>query len=96
MLHPRHLGVIGEASTANVEEAVSHGAPESKCGLYDPGHVHNWEHAFVITRKMVLKITLVLASGRIQARCKDSVKVTVRFIRRGICFQKTESRLSLE
>jgi hypothetical protein len=34
---------------------------------------------------MVLKITLVLVSGRrrIQARCKDLVKVTVKFIRRG-------------
>jgi hypothetical protein len=41
---------------------------------------------------MVLKITLVFASDkrRIQARRKDSVKVTVRFIRKGICFQQTE------
>jgi hypothetical protein len=42
-----------------------------------------------VTRKMVLKITPVLASGRrrFQARCKDLVKVTVKFIRKGICFQ---------
>jgi hypothetical protein len=46
---------------------------------------------------MALKITSVLASGkRIQARRKDSVKVVVKFIRKGICFQQTESRLSPE
>jgi hypothetical protein len=37
-------------------------------------------------KKIILKVTSVLASGRrrIQARCKDLVKVTVKFIRRGI------------
>jgi hypothetical protein len=34
--------------------------------------------------------------GRIQARCKDSVKVTVKFIKKGIYFQQTERGLSLE
>jgi uncharacterized protein YfaP (DUF2135 family) len=33
---------------------------------------------------MVLKITLVLVSGRrIQARCKDLIKVKVKLIRKG-------------
>jgi hypothetical protein len=50
----------------------------------------------IVTRKIVLKITLVLASGRTQARCKNLVKVTVKFIRRGICFQQPKSRLSPE
>jgi hypothetical protein len=36
-------------------------------------------------KKKVLKITLALVSGRrkIQARCKNLVKVRVKFIRRG-------------
>jgi hypothetical protein len=35
----------------------------------------------IVTGKMVLKMTSVLAScRRIEARCKDSVKVTVMFI----------------
>jgi hypothetical protein len=43
--------------------------------------------------KMILKITLVLASGRrIQAKCKDLVKVTVKLIKKGIHFQQTGSR----
>jgi hypothetical protein len=38
-----------------------------------------------VAGKMELKITSVLASGRrrIQARCKDLVKVTVKYMRRG-------------
>jgi hypothetical protein len=38
-------------------------------------------------------ITSVLVSGRrrIQARLKDLVKVIVKFIRKGIYFQQTES-----
>jgi hypothetical protein len=51
----------------------------------------------IVTGKMVLKITSVLVSGRrIQARRKDSVKVMVKFIRKGIRFQQTDSRSSLE
>jgi hypothetical protein len=51
----------------------------------------------VTGKKMALKIT-VLASGKkwIQARHKDSFKVIVKFIRKGIHFQQTESGLSLE
>jgi hypothetical protein len=47
---------------------------------------------------MILRITLVLAFSRrrIQERHKDLVKVTVKFIRKGIHFQQTESMLSLE
>jgi hypothetical protein len=46
---------------------------------------------------MVLKITSVLASSkRIQARYKDSVKVTANFIRKGIYFQQVGSGLSLQ
>jgi hypothetical protein len=47
---------------------------------------------------MVLKITSVLAfyRKRVQARCKDSVKVTVKFIRRGIFFQQTKDYLCSE
>jgi hypothetical protein len=39
-------------------------------------------------KKKGLKIILIFASGRreIQARHKDLVKVTLKFIRRGICF----------
>jgi hypothetical protein len=38
----------------------------------------------VLLEKKVLKITSVtVPSRRIQARCKDLVKVTVKFIRRG-------------
>jgi hypothetical protein len=42
--------------------------------------------------KVVLKITLVLASGRrkIQARCKDSIKVIIKFIRIGLYFLSTD------
>jgi hypothetical protein len=41
---------------------------------------------------MFLKMTSVLVSSRrrIQARCKDLVKVTVQFIRRGIRGEKRE------
>jgi hypothetical protein len=55
-------------------------------------------NSVVVTRKMGLKIMSVLASGkrRIQARCKDLLKVTVQFVRRRICFQQTKSRFSLE
>jgi hypothetical protein len=51
-----------------------------------------------VTRKMTYKITSVPASNRrrIQARCKDSAKVIVKFIRKGLHFQQTESRLSPE
>jgi hypothetical protein len=47
---------------------------------------------------MALKITLVLEFGRrrIHAKHRDSVKVTVKFIRRGIHFQHSESRLCPE
>jgi hypothetical protein len=48
-----------------------------------------------VTGKMVLKITSVLVSGRIiQARHKDLVKVTVKLLRRGMCFQQTENTIS--
>jgi hypothetical protein len=51
----------------------------------------------VVTGKMALKITLVLVScRRIQVRHKDSVKVTVKFIRKGLHFQQIEGGLSLE
>jgi hypothetical protein len=41
---------------------------------------------------MTLKITSVLVSGRrIQARCKDLVKVTAKFIRRGTVGRKERS-----
>jgi hypothetical protein len=52
----------------------------------------------MLLENMVLKITSVLVSVRriIQARHKDLVKVTVKFIRKGIRLQQTESRLSLE
>jgi hypothetical protein len=45
---------------------------------------------------MVLKIPSVLASGRrrTEARCKDLVKVTVRFIRRGTGGEKRERSIS--
>jgi hypothetical protein len=46
------------------------------------------ENIINVTRKMVLKIISVLASGsRIQARHKDSLKVIVKFIRKGICLR---------
>jgi hypothetical protein len=46
---------------------------------------------------MALKIISVLPTSiRVQARCKDSVKVTVKFVRKEIHFQQTESKLSLE
>jgi hypothetical protein len=47
---------------------------------------------------MALKITSVLASGRrrIQARCKDLVKVIIKFITRGIHFPRADSALSPE
>jgi hypothetical protein len=45
-----------------------------------------------VTRKMVLKITLVLVHcRRIQARHKDLVKITLKFIRRGIEGRKERS-----
>jgi hypothetical protein len=67
--------------------------------LWPPWHQPLTDQAQVsmLQEKMVLKITSVLASGRrIQARCKHSVKVTEKFIRKGIHFQQTESRLSPE
>jgi hypothetical protein len=57
----------------------------------------DWNQDPPVTGNMVLKITQVLASSkRIQVRGKDSVKVTVKFIRKGLHFQQTESRFSLE
>jgi hypothetical protein len=48
----------------------------------------------LLQEKMILKITLVLASGRrrIQARCKDLVKATVKFIRRGTVGRKKREK----
>jgi hypothetical protein len=55
------------------------------------------QYFHLITRKMALKINLFLASSRrIQARCKDEIKVIVKFLRKGLYFQQTESGLSLE
>jgi hypothetical protein len=47
-----------------------------------------------LPEKNGLKITLVFASGRrrIQARCKDLVKVTVPFTGGGKCFQWTKGK----
>jgi hypothetical protein len=39
---------------------------------------------------------LVFAFSRIQARHTSSVKVIAKFIRKGLHFQQTESRLSLQ
>jgi hypothetical protein len=48
--------------------------------------------------KMALKIVSVLVSSRrrILARCKYSVKVTVKVIWKRICIQQTESWFFLE
>jgi hypothetical protein len=44
---------------------------------------------------VILKITSVVSYWRrIQARCKDLVKVTEKFIRRGIHFQQTKRVVS--
>jgi hypothetical protein len=47
---------------------------------------------------MVLKVTLVFASSKriIEARLKYSVKITIKFIRKGLNVKQTESRLSPE
>jgi hypothetical protein len=46
----------------------------------------------IVTGKMVLKMTSVLAScRRIEARCKDSVKVTVRFTRKHYTFKRLKA-----
>jgi hypothetical protein len=45
-----------------------------------------------VNRKMILKITLILAyNRRVQARHKDLVKVMVKFIRRGTVGRKERS-----
>jgi hypothetical protein len=50
--------------------------------------------ALSVTGKIALIITSVLVSGRrIQVRHKGLVKVTVKFIRKGIHLQQTESGL---
>jgi hypothetical protein len=51
------------------------------------------ELKLLLLEKMVLKITLILASGRkrIQARCKDLVKVTVKLFPH----RKWEQRLKM-
>jgi hypothetical protein len=57
----------------------------------------DWNQDPPVTGNMVLKITQVLASSkRIQVSGKDSVKVTVKFIGKGLHFQQTESGFSLE
>jgi hypothetical protein len=47
----------------------------------------------IVPEKMVLKITsfLVFCMRRIKARCKDLVKVTVKFVRRGTWGEKERS-----
>jgi hypothetical protein len=50
-----------------------------------------------VTGKMTLKVASIpVSSRRIQARSKDPVKVIVKFIRKGLHFQQTESELSRE
>jgi hypothetical protein len=51
-----------------------------------------WYILSLLLEKIVLRITSVLASSRrIQARLKNSVKVIVKFIKKGIRFQKMKA-----
>jgi hypothetical protein len=47
---------------------------------------------------MALKMTSVLVSSRrrIEARLQDLVKITVKFIRKGVHVQQTEGGLSVD
>jgi hypothetical protein len=50
---------------------------------------------YVLLEKSSLKITSVLSSSRrkIQARCKDSVKGTLKFLRKGNTFSTDQKRV---